>query len=389
MPGVAPLCRPDSTTTSPLTTISSMHSTPVVSALTVRDSAEAALRCQAVQDGALYELFCSRSEPERVLGLVRRAHSTSRASRLIDEYLRLYGARVPSELKLESESLADRPASLVALLQALLEPSISGQADRRKRGAIRRNYRRCLSPAKRALLQLLEEWAHASIRRREETRFRRALIFGHARKIFVALGQHLHAANVLAHPRDVFLLTETELFALLNGTLDPATAQAAVIRRSAEMQEWKLVEMPRRIECDGPLDELLSGLRDNRRGSALMASSPVLRGNVAAPSEAEFVDGVALVMPEFSPTASFQGKILVARYTDPGWTIVFPFVKAVVVERGGLLSHAAVVAREMGIPCIVGVEGATRVIQDGAAIQLSMATGEVRTRIDSTNDDRL
>ena len=89
----------------------------------------------------------------------------------------------------------------------------------------------------------------------------------------------------------------------------------------------------------------------------------------------ELVSGTALVLPEFRPDASFKDKVLVTRQTDPGWTIVFPFVKALVVERGGILSHAAIVAREFGIPCIVGVENATDLIDDGGDCGGTTKTG--------------
>ena len=69
--------------------------------------------------------------------------------------------------------------------------------------------------------------------------------------------------------------------------------------------------------------------------------------------------------------------ILVAPQTDPGWTMVFPSLRGVIVERGGLLSHAAIVAREYGIPCLIGVEDATNTIKDGSIIKLDVDKGYV------------
>ena len=76
------------------------------------------------------------------------------------------------------------------------------------------------------------------------------------------------------------------------------------------------------------------------------------------------------------------GDILVARHTDPGWIAVFSNASAIVVERGSLLSHSAIVARELGIPCVVGLKGATHWIEDGERITVDGATGVVE-RIDA------
>jgi pyruvate,water dikinase len=72
------------------------------------------------------------------------------------------------------------------------------------------------------------------------------------------------------------------------------------------------------------------------------------------------------------------GEILVARHTDPGWIAVFSNASAIVVERGSLLSHSAIVARELGIPCVVGLKGATDWIATGDRLIVDGATGVVR-----------
>lgn len=72
------------------------------------------------------------------------------------------------------------------------------------------------------------------------------------------------------------------------------------------------------------------------------------------------------------------GDILVARHTDPGWIAVFSNASAIVVERGSLLSHSAIVARELGIPCVVGLKGATQWIKDGEELHVNGATGLVK-----------
>jgi pyruvate,water dikinase len=71
------------------------------------------------------------------------------------------------------------------------------------------------------------------------------------------------------------------------------------------------------------------------------------------------------------------GRILVTRQTDPGWASVFFLVKGLVVERGGMLSHGAIIAREFGIPCVVGVKNAMERIRSGATIDVNGDSGVV------------
>jgi pyruvate,water dikinase len=72
------------------------------------------------------------------------------------------------------------------------------------------------------------------------------------------------------------------------------------------------------------------------------------------------------------------GRILVAEQTDPGWTLLFPAAAGVLVERGSILSHAALVARELGVPCIVGIAGLLSTLRDGEVVEMDGATGIVR-----------
>jgi phosphohistidine swiveling domain-containing protein len=83
-------------------------------------------------------------------------------------------------------------------------------------------------------------------------------------------------------------------------------------------------------------------------------------------------------MREFDPGAQLRGEILVARHTDPGWVLLFPSISGLVVERGSVLSHSAILAREMGIPAIVGVPGATQRIRSGDRLRLDGFRGVIQ-----------
>jgi len=90
------------------------------------------------------------------------------------------------------------------------------------------------------------------------------------------------------------------------------------------------------------------------------------------------IKGRAKVLDSVMEASKLElGDILVTRQTDPGWVVVFPLISGLIVERGGMLSHGAIVSREFGIPAIVGVENATKKIKDNDLILLNADTGEI------------
>lgn len=340
-----------------------------------------ALVCAIKNDAAIYELFRQRLEPADLLHALSESYPESETYRLFGEYLAQYGARVPNELKLESETLNERPDLLVSLLQSLVHADGTETRMSRRQTDLPPGVHVRLNPAKRALLRWLLSWAGNSIRRREETRFRRTLIFGYARRLFLALGIQFRDTGLLANPRDIFYLTENEVLGVVKGSSDSQAIKALVARRKTELEEWKRLDLPRRIESDGPFEELLERLKSRTCENEHPEYSNRLKGTVVSRGACESVSGTALVLSDFSSGANYNDKVLVTRQTDPGWTIVFPFVKALIVERGGILSHAAIVARELGIPCIVGVENAATLIPDGAEVELLLGAGEISVRL--------
>jgi len=101
----------------------------------------------------------------------------------------------------------------------------------------------------------------------------------------------------------------------------------------------------------------------------------VLRGLAASTG---VVEGVARLLESPSEGGRLgAGDVLVARFTDPGWTHLFPLAGAIVTEIGGVLSHGALVAREYGLPAVVNVEGATSSIRDGTRVRVNGSEGTV------------
>ena len=97
------------------------------------------------------------------------------------------------------------------------------------------------------------------------------------------------------------------------------------------------------------------------------------------------VEGIVKYVTE-PEDADIEGYILMAKRTDPGWTVLFPMAKAIIIERGSVLSHSAVIAREMGITLVVGIRGLTKRIEDGMRIRVDGIRGTVE--ILEANDEK-
>jgi len=289
-------------------------------------------------------------------------------AKLFNDHVAAYGHRSPNELKLESPTMRERPELLVGIVRG----AVVGGARTRGAAATTPAYR---SGVDRFVGNELLAWARVSIARREETRLRRSAIFGYVRHLLLAAGKELAAKGRIERGEDVFFLTPVEIFDVGDGDL-----RAAALVRSERFVREREITPPHRIVTEKTPAEVTEDLLN-----APIAADPVesvpLRGMVASRGAGGSFTGEALVMRAFDPAAPFAGKIVVVSHTDPGWALIFPFVRGLIVERGGMLSHAAIVARELGIPCVIGVARATERVTNGAQVTLDMATGAITTPV--------
>ena len=135
-------------------------------------------------------------------------------------------------------------------------------------------------------------------------------------------------------------------------------------RREEAFESYRALTPPRVLTSDG---EVVAGAyrRDDLPPGAL----------VGLPVSAGTVEGRARVVLDMADADLEPGDILVTAYTDPSWTPLFVTVTGLVTEVGGLMTHGAVIAREYGLPAVVGVEGATRLIRDGQWIRVDGTHG--------------
>jgi phosphohistidine swiveling domain-containing protein len=328
-------------------------------------------------DPAIRGIFENEEDAGLIMRKIKEDFPGHIVTRSISEYLKKFGIRSPNELKLETITLKEKPEMLMSLLRRLLNSEQAVASNPVRENRIEPENYNTLSPIKKGFIRWSLGWALKSIHRREEARFRRALIFGYVRKFFTAIGEKLCYCGVLDTPCDIFYLTTEEIFGLIKNEPPKDVFKNIVRNRIGEFEYWHSVDLPRRIETSKSITALEADFKAKHGYKKAETRSGVLKGIVASRPKADAVSGTALVLPEFDPSADFEGKILVTKQTDPGWTVVFHLLKGLVVERGGMLSHAAIVARELNIPCVVGVDSATAFIKDGSQIRIDLNKGEI------------
>ena len=208
--------------------------------------------------------------------------------------------------------------------------------------------------------------------RRETTR---ALLAGTAesfRHLLLEIGRRLRTRNILDAPEDIFFLLRDEIASLLETPISPA------LRGTIATRVGRRRELRRRMLDWPPPPRLLAELPDGR----LVPFAPdpgsggILRGFGASPGR---VTARARVLLDIGQAKDLQpGEVLVARTTDIGWTLVFRLTSAVVTEIGAPTSHAAIVARELGLPAVVNVDRATERIRTGDELFVDGWAGVVR-----------
>jgi pyruvate,water dikinase len=212
------------------------------------------------------------------------------------------------------------------------------------------------------------------VRDRENLRLERTRVFGRVRRIFVEIGRRFCALRLLETSRDIFYLEVGEILGFIEGTATCADLKGLVALRKAEYASYAESKTPPdRFETRGMVHHgnLLSANGSGRE--ALDGNER--KGIGCCPGIAR---GPVRVITDPRNASLSNGEILVSERTDPGWVMLFPFASGLLVERGSLLSHSAIVSREMGIPSIVSIPGVTRWLSDGDWVELDGSTGIVR-----------
>ncbi|WP_051163593.1 PEP-utilizing enzyme, partial [Nocardia brevicatena] len=206
---------------------------------------------------------------------------------------------------------------------------------------------------------------------REQSKTNTVRVLHEGRLPMVELGRRYAAAGHFRRPEDIVMFREDELDALI---ADPGGFRSLIAERWEWFEQLSEVEPPFIIEA-GRTRPITSWTKRKDPVVDVAVAGEVLSG---LPACAGVATGIARVIGDPEDAVDLEpGEILVAPLTDPGWTPIFTSAAAVVVSVGSSMSHAAIVSRELGVPCVLGVKNATKRITDGALLTVDGGAGTV------------
>ncbi len=295
----------------------------------------------------------------------------------LDRFMELYGMRCPGEIDISNTRWWEAPTLLVSSILNHIKSNAPGEH--------RDRFRQGRKEAQEAIQKLLERISNTpagslkvrlisrllSIYRnstglREFPKYVIIRFFDIYRQAILAEALVLHQKGVLERKEDVFYLYFDELIALLEGRFNEDLKQLIDSRKRAYEQYQKMTP-PRVMTSEG---EVITGVR-----SDVEAPKGALIGT---PVSAGVAEGYVKVILKPEAAKLNKGDVLVAPFTDPGWTPLFYSVEALVVEIGGMMTHGSVIAREYGIPAVVGIENATKILKDGQHVRVDGTRGFVQ-----------
>lgn len=286
-------------------------------------------------------------------------------------YIERYGDRSLEELKLETETFRTNP---FLALEQLLRLSENGQLERfrPKQEETAADWENQLSFAgvKRTIIRFLAKRARLGIQHRETSRLNRSRIYGMVRTMMLRLGKIAVDRERLASKGDIFYLT---------------LAEVEELSQTDNSRDWqKLVEARRsdyrgygRLPAYGYLLFQESAHSKTVQNAEAVKDERSLKDLRGIPTSSGVVTGEVLVVADPKKAGDVSGKILVTSMTDPGWVFLLTQAAGVIAEKGSLLSHTAIISRELGIPAVVNVRNATTLLESGQRVQMDGTSGKI------------
>ena len=305
--------------------------------------------------------------------LVKRAGGRE-ARDAIRAFLDKYGMRCVGEIDITRPRWSERPITLVPLILGNIKNLEPGAGERRLEQGRQEAWTK-----EREVLERLRALPDGERKAEEAKRmidrvrtfigYREYPKYGMVSRYFVyklALleeAERLVQAHVLGEKEDIFYLTFQELH---NAVRANQVNDQLILQRKDAFRSYQALTPPRVITSDG---EVVAG--SYRRADVPAGAL------VGLPVSAGTIEGRARVVLDMAEADLELGDILVTAYTDPSWTPAFVAIKGLVTEVGGLMTHGAVIAREYGLPAVVGVEHATQLIRDGQRIRVHGTDGYI------------
>lgn len=279
------------------------------------------------------------------------------------EYIKLYGDRNLEELKLESRTFRTNPELLDKKIEEYredipgLKQTLKDMMDSRR---VSESYDR--------IVRSYVKKAGIGIFFREQSRLNRSRIYGMVRLLIDTLGMRYKEMGLIDDAFDVYYLEINEVLKLASA---PADMKKAVAERKEQYELYRELPAYSRL--------IFQGKEFNKNHVSVNSYHKRLKENElqGTPCSGGVCEGEALVISNVNDTGDIKGKILITKMTDPGWVFLLASAKGVISEKGSLLSHTAIISREMGVPSIVGVKDLLDYIQTGDRIRMDGDTGKI------------
>ncbi|MBV8391151.1 MAG: phosphoenolpyruvate synthase, partial [Mucilaginibacter sp.] len=318
--------------------------------------------------------YLEQTKDDNFLDRLSKLEGGQQAYEAIQAYLNKYGMRCAGEIDITKARWSEKPATLLPVILNNIknfEPGEGGRKFEQGRQEALKKERELLD----RLYQLPDGKQKANETKqmisllRNFVGYREYPKYGIVSRYFVYKQallkevERLIQANIIHEKEDVYYLTFEELHeVVLTHNID----YQLINRRKDEHKINEKLTPPRVITSDG---EIVTGKykRENLPAGAI----------IGLPVSAGIIEGRARVILDMEDADLEGGDILVTTFTDPSWTPLFVSIKGLVTEVGGMMTHGAVIAREYGLPAIVGVENATKLIHDGQKIRVNGTDGYV------------
>ena len=289
-------------------------------------------------------------------------------------FLDEYGSRGPSEIDLSRPRWSEDPTSLLQMVLGMTAQSEIGahrkhhqqlivEGEAGTEALIQKAYRGLWGPIRGPLVRRFARVSRQLMPLREHHKFFAVKVLALIKPVLLEAGELFEKEGKLETAEDIWFLTLPEVLEALDKPEEPLTP--LVKERKTNFEHYQTLTPPRVITSRGEIPALRLDI-DAPDGA--LVGSPVSPG---------VVEGIAKVVLDPSQESLKPGEILVAPFTDPGWTPLFVNAAGLVTEVGGLMTHGSLVAREYGIPAVVGVIDATTQIQTGQRLRVHGDAGYV------------
>ena len=341
------------------------------------------------KDEQLKKNFATNDNTE-ILKTIREDKQFFEFNQKIDEYLISWGFRCSGELMLTEPNYQEQPEALINIIKKYLvtaapEPKQILKREVNNFNIVKKeillhfyNKHNIITFFLKKNWLLLTLWVvHKSITYRELVRLKQSELYSVLRQTLLEIGDLLVYQGLIVSKEDIFFFEYPEILEFLDQS-NEVEAEIKKIAKDRKLQHQKHMQMnpPKTLILkkgehfdDSFVNDETSTEENDDSRSMMLSGIPASAGKVSG--RAKNLSSV------FESEKIEMGDILVTRQTDPGWGPVFPLIKGLVLERGGMLSHGAIIAREFGIPAIVNVKNATKRIKSGQNISINGNDGTI------------